>query len=850
MKILLRIIIHGIIVAFFLFHIPASGQRNTSQLIIFNPSDDAVIHQNNPDYNDGADLKLTVRNKYGGTDPYFWERDALVNFNISSIPPGSQVLSASLHMYYYYYWDNDPGGRTLTCHKITQEWNEETVTFNNQPTWVTQATSDAIVPDSPGSWMTWDVTTDVQDVVANQGSVNHGWKVMDEVPWGGAGIPITYFYTKEFGSLIPYLEVTFNYNPGSCPGIPTVTYDGQTYNTVLIGSQCWLKENLNVGTMINGNQNQSNNGTIEKYCYNNNTSNCDVYGGIYQWNEMMQYSTTPGVQGICPSGWHLPSNSEWCQMATYLDPTVSCVTGTWFGTDAGGKLKEAGTTHWLSPNTGATNSSGFTALPSGYVDNNYYSNLNTVTIFWTSENLTNGNAMSYGLNYTQAKISSAPNFWYHGFSARCVKDSCPSNSNVGIIIDVSANPVCQGIPVTFNATSQNSGNSPQYQWQVNGTNAGTNSSTFTYLPLNNDVVTCIVTSNAPCVTGNPATSNAITMTVLSAQAPSVTGTSLLCENSGYYYYITEPGKINYTWSLSQGGSIYWNGGDNLIQVEWNSTGAQWVEVNYTNPAGCSPFNPGHLDVTVNPLPDSAGTITGVASLCAGEKGISYSVAPVQKAQSYVWSLPAGAAVASGLGTNSITVDFDTNAASGIITVYGNNLCGNGDVSPDFYAQVYPIPPATVIIYDSIVLYSNAPEGNQWYLDGIPIPEATGQTWTPVQTGMYWDVATLNGCSSDTSNNIQITSLVYNVGTTSAGRHIMVYPVPNDGSFKVRFLASQDQHFTITIYNILGVVIQTIDELIVKNSIRTIDLRPIPEGIYNVAFRTGNDLIVRKIVVNR
>ncbi len=91
-----------------------------------------------------------------------------------------------------------------------------------------------------------------------------------------------------------------------CPGNPTVTdIDGNTYNTVQIGSQCWLKENLNVGEMINGNENMNNNGTIEKYCYGNDLANCHTYGGLYQWDEMMQYSTTQAVQGICPLDWHI-----------------------------------------------------------------------------------------------------------------------------------------------------------------------------------------------------------------------------------------------------------------------------------------------------------------------------------------------------------------------------------------------------------------------------------------------------------------------------------------------------------------------------------------------------------------
>jgi hypothetical protein len=86
--------------------------------------------------------------------------------------------------------------------------------------------------------------------------------------------------------------------------------DGQTYTTVQIGTQCWMKQNLNIGTVIPGANNMTNNSIIEKYCYNNSTANCTTYGGLYQWNEMMQYSITPGVQGICPASWHLPTDSE------------------------------------------------------------------------------------------------------------------------------------------------------------------------------------------------------------------------------------------------------------------------------------------------------------------------------------------------------------------------------------------------------------------------------------------------------------------------------------------------------------------------------------------------------------
>jgi len=124
-----------------------------------------------------------------------------------------------------------------------------------------------------------------------------------------------------------------------------------------------MKENLNVGTMVMGDSSHSNNGIIEKHCYNNDTSNCDTYGGLYQWNEMMQYDTTAGVQGICPAGWHIPHNAEWAELTEYLGGLSM----------AGGRMKEPGNTHWKNPNKGATNSSGFTAIAGGRRNSRYES---------------------------------------------------------------------------------------------------------------------------------------------------------------------------------------------------------------------------------------------------------------------------------------------------------------------------------------------------------------------------------------------------------------------------------------------------------------------------------------------
>jgi len=145
-----------------------------------------------------------------------------------------------------------------------------------------------------------------------------------------------------------------------CP--PTVTdAEGNIYNTVLIGNQCWIAENMNVGIMIPGTTNQIDNGILEKHCYGDNPSNCNIYGGLYQWNEMMQYSQQLGAQGICPAGWQIPAFDDWQWLATILVE------------NNGGKIKttgtiEAGTGLWYAPNTLATNSSGFSALPGGWKD--------------------------------------------------------------------------------------------------------------------------------------------------------------------------------------------------------------------------------------------------------------------------------------------------------------------------------------------------------------------------------------------------------------------------------------------------------------------------------------------------
>jgi uncharacterized protein (TIGR02145 family) len=189
--------------------------------------------------------------------------------------------------------------------------------------------------------------------------------------------------------------------PGApCPGTPTVTYGGQVYNTVQIGSQCWFKENLNIGTRINSSLQQTDNSTIEKYCYNDLETNCNIYGGLYQWFETMQYVTTAGIQGICPTDWHIPTDGEWCTVTQFLDPTVNCGVYGYSGTNAGGKMKSAGT---------RTTSRLF-----GGISYNCY--------WWSSSEVYTNEVWYRYLFYFDSNVGRNYNNGNVGYSVRCVRD--------------------------------------------------------------------------------------------------------------------------------------------------------------------------------------------------------------------------------------------------------------------------------------------------------------------------------------------------------------------------------------------------------------------------------------------
>jgi uncharacterized protein (TIGR02145 family) len=217
------------------------------------------------------------------------------------------------------------------------------------------------------------------------------------------------------------------YNPQTRPGNTfTDSRDGQVYKIVTIGNQVWMAENLKylpgVIEPITGSETnpyyyvygyEGINETVAK-----TTANYTTYGVLYNWPAAMKGETSSttnpsGVQGVCPTGWHLPSDAEWTELIEYLGDAG----------ESGGKLKETGTTHWKSPNTGATDENGFTALPGGYrFINGAFGDIGNYGYWWSATEYNTAGAWCRGMIYYGSGVRRNQDFKEVGFSVRCVRD--------------------------------------------------------------------------------------------------------------------------------------------------------------------------------------------------------------------------------------------------------------------------------------------------------------------------------------------------------------------------------------------------------------------------------------------
>jgi uncharacterized protein (TIGR02145 family) len=202
--------------------------------------------------------------------------------------------------------------------------------------------------------------------------------------------------------------------------------DGNIYEIIKIGDQEWMAKNLKVTRYRNGDKisNVTDNSewaslsTGARCVYNNDENTLSTYGFLYNWFSVVD------SRGLAPEGWHVPTDEDWKELEKYLGMSQSEADGiNWRSADVGGKLKEEGTSHWNSPNTGATNESGFTAIPGGFRHmNGIFQFIGQGCSFWSSSKYNSNTAWSRSPYYSNSAVYRHNYPKKRGFSVRCVRN--------------------------------------------------------------------------------------------------------------------------------------------------------------------------------------------------------------------------------------------------------------------------------------------------------------------------------------------------------------------------------------------------------------------------------------------
>jgi uncharacterized protein (TIGR02145 family) len=196
---------------------------------------------------------------------------------------------------------------------------------------------------------------------------------------------------------------------GATQAVTVTDIDGNVYKTVKIGNQLWMAENLKTTRYRNGDPipNVADNTEWENLTTGAYSTYNLSYGRLYNW-----YAVSDG-RNVCPAGWHIPSKTEWEQLSSFLGGTAV----------AGGKMKEAGYSHWNSPNTGATNESGFTALGGGARSSNgLFNNFGYTALWWCSTPDLSKYAWAWFVNSDNTSLNTGVDYNTGGYALRCLKD--------------------------------------------------------------------------------------------------------------------------------------------------------------------------------------------------------------------------------------------------------------------------------------------------------------------------------------------------------------------------------------------------------------------------------------------
>ncbi|HOV10410.1 MAG TPA: T9SS type A sorting domain-containing protein, partial [Bacteroidales bacterium] len=381
--------------------------------------------------------------------------------------------------------------------------------------------------------------------------------------------------------------------------------------------------------------------------------------------------------------------------------------------------------------------------------------------------------------------------------------------------------VLYSVPVIDYATS--------YNWTLPSGATGTSSTSTisVYFGSSASSGTLSVVGVNGCGTGTPS-SITVSVSAIPEAAGIIAGSANVCQgqNSVTYTVPSIPGTTTYLWTLPSGATG--SSSSNSISVDYGvSASSGTITVLGSN--YCGEGSSSSLNITVNPLPAAAGTISGVATVCQGQNEVIYSVASIPDATSYNWTLPSGASGSST--TNSITVDFGLTAVSGDLTVQGVNGCGAGTLSI-LPVVVYEKPEKPTVSINMNVLHSSSQTGNQWYDQTGIILNATDQDYVVTVNGNYFVIVTIDGCASDPSDTIQIINVNTQLFDKTGG--VNVYPNPVS-DFVVFEIKGNKETVKISIMDFMGRCVYSGQ----MTGYKVIETAAFSSGVYLVKFESAH-----------
>lgn len=479
-------------------------------------------------------------------------------------------------------------------------------------------------------------------------------------------------------------------------------------------------------------------------------------------------------------------------------------------------------------------------------------NVGTNSATYSTATLTNGQIVTCVM--TSSSSCAAPSTGTsNAITMSFVTSVTPTAS---ISLTSGTNPGCSGTALTFTASGTNLGTSPSYQWQVNGVNVGINASTYTSSSIaNGSNITCVITSNASCLSSSTATSNTIsvsvsasvtpTLTIATANNPACAGTAVTFTTSA-----TNPGTSPiFTWYLN-GGSI----ATGASYVTSTLTNIDVINCVMTSNAACatsSNATSNNITMTINSTaaPTVSTSITsGTNPSCQGSN-ITFTASSTNggTTPSYQWQV-------NGInaGSNSATYSSTSLNNNDIVTciLTSNAACANPSTatSTATTVTVNPIPSTpTITLTGAGTLTSSSTTGNQWYLNNNIIIGATSQTYVATSNGNYTVVVTNGGCASSASSPVTTTIGVNEV--TNIGTHFVIYPNPSTGKFTVVFTSTEIMRYKIELQNVIGQIVYSEDIKDFNGTYtKDFDITDYGKGEYFMVITDSNKHKMEKLIV--